>query len=516
MNVALYTRYSSDKQSETSTEQQLKVCHEHCKRNNYTIVSEYSDEAISGRTDLRPEFQKMMEDSKRKLFQGIVIYSVDRFGRTLYQSAMYTDKLLKSGVLLISATEHISGDGAAGKLTLNMLMVFAQYYSDELSQKVTRGMDYNAEHGYANGGQIPLGYRTINSESMDGKKVFAIDEAAAPIVKRIFEMYADEHKTMAEICRHFNDQGIKTSSGVDFNKCSLRLLLRNRRYIGIYTYCDKEYPGLMPRIIDDDLFERAQQALTKNKKAPARKKAVGEGEYLLTLKLFCGHCKEMMTGYSSRGGTGKKYRYYKCTNRAKRLCNKKDVWKERIEGIVVEQCRAVLTDANIEKIASEIVAYNEAEQQNNETLKMLVKLVADNKKQQANLMSTLKLCEDDDTKSIILAEIAKMGREAKELQIQLAKEESRKITISRREIRFFLSDLQNGDVTDLKYKKTLIRVLVHKIYLYDDGRLTIVFYNGDTTTEVNINLIDDIEKEVPVCGGGGSYNTDDVYSAGIS
>ena len=83
---------------------------------------------------------------------------------------MYTDKLMKSGVLLISATEHIFGDGAAGKLTLNMLTVFAQYYSDELSQKVTRGMDYT-----------------------------------------------DEHKPMADICRHFNEQGIKTSSGADFD-----------------------------------------------------------------------------------------------------------------------------------------------------------------------------------------------------------------------------------------------------------------------------------------------------------
>ncbi len=124
MNVVIYARYSSDNQSETSIEQQLKVCYEHCKRNGYTVVSKYSDEAISGRTDARPQFQKMMKDSKRNQFQGVVIYSVDRFSRSVVQSATYANELEKNGVMLISATEHISG-GASGKLTLNMLMAFA-------------------------------------------------------------------------------------------------------------------------------------------------------------------------------------------------------------------------------------------------------------------------------------------------------------------------------------------------------------------------------------------------------
>jgi len=128
-----------------------------------------ADEALSGRTADRPQFQKMIENSKRNLFQGIVIYSVDRFGRTMYQSAMYANGLEKNGVVLISATEHISGD-PSGKLTLNMLMAFAQYYSDELGLKVKRGMNYNAEHGYSTGGNNALGYRAelIDGNNKDG------------------------------------------------------------------------------------------------------------------------------------------------------------------------------------------------------------------------------------------------------------------------------------------------------------------------------------------------------------
>ena len=501
MNVAIYARYSSDNQSETSIEQQLKVCREHCSRNNYYIVSEYKDEAISGRTDERPQFQQMIKDGKRKLFQGIVIYSVDRFSRSLLQSATYKNELEKNGVLLISATEHISG-GPSGNLTLNMLMSFAQYYSDELSQKITRGMDYNAEHGYVTGGNIALGYKTdsIDKTNKDSKKKFVVDEATAPIVRRIFEMYADEHKTMAQIIRHLNEQGIKTSRDVAFNKNSLRLMLQNKQYVGIYTYRDTEYPDKIPRIIDDDLFERVQQSLNKNKKAPAKNKAVGEDEYLLTLKLFCGHCKELMTGWSGQGKLGKIHRYYKCNNGKKKLCNKKNVRKKIIEDIIVEQCKEILTDKNIEKIARDVVAFNEAEQRNNENLKRLEKAISDNKKQKSNLMSSLKLCEgDEDLKREILAELSKMSKEAKDLEIQLIREENRKVTITRHSIMFFLKDLQNGDVSDVKYRKVLINTLVDKIYLYDDGRLTIMFNNGDTTTEININLINEIEQNIPIC-----------------
>lgn len=256
------------------------------------------------------------------------------------------------------------------------------------------------------------------------------------------------------------------------------------------------------------MFERAQQALVKNKKAPAKNKAVGENEYILTLKLFCGHCKEMMVGWSGTGKAKKIHRYYMCNNKKKKICEKKNVRKKRIEDTVIQLCREMLTDENIEKIAHDVIAFNEAEQRNNLTLKRLQKSISENKKQRDNLMDTLKICKDIRAKRIILTELSQMDKEAEDLQTQLVVEESRKIRITHREIVFFLKDLQNGDITDIKYRKTLLKVLVDKIYLYDDGRLTIVFYNGDTTTEIDTNLIDDIEKDVPVCYGGGEYYTD--------
>ena len=506
MNVAIYARYSSDKQSETSIEQQLKVCHEHCIKNNFTVIAEYADGAISGRTDNRPQFQKMILDGKRKLFEAIVIYSVDRFGRTLHHSAKYVSELEKNGVTLISATEHIS-DGPAGKLTHHMLMSFAQYYSDELSQKILRGMDYNAERGLSLGGVPALGYKTvpIDESDKDSKKKFVVDEQTAPTVKWIFEMYADKGMTMAEITRNLNSQGLKTSYGNEFNKNSIRRLLLNKKYIGIFTYKGEDYPDLIQPIIDNELFERVGIALTKNRKAPAKNKAVGENEYILTLKLFCGHCKEQMTGWSGTGKSKKIHRYYMCNGKKKKLCEKSNVRKKIIEDTVIHQCREMLTEENINKIADEVIAYNDFEQKNNANLKRLEKLIADNEKQHDNLMDTLGLCEDDDVKKSIMSKMSKLIKQSRELHIQSAVEESRKNKITRREITFFLKDLQNGDISDIKYRKTLINAFVNKIYLYDDGRLTIVFHNGDTLTEIETNLIEDVEKEIPVAIDKGSY-----------
>ena len=89
-----------------------------------------------------------------------------------------------------------------------------------------------------------LGYKPepINSKSKDGKKVYAIDENTAPYVKRIFEMYTDENKTMAQIIRYLNEAGVKTSTGSPFNKSSISRILQSKKYIGTYIYQDMEFP----------------------------------------------------------------------------------------------------------------------------------------------------------------------------------------------------------------------------------------------------------------------------------
>ena len=147
---------------------------------------------------------------------------------------------------MLSVTEKIE-DNAAGNLQQNILKSFAQYYSEELSEKVIRDMDLNAEKCLSTGGNVALDFRVGED------KKFPINEEEAPIVRYIFKSYANG-MTIKEITDNLNAQGFKTSRGAKFNKSSLRTLLQNKRYIGIYTYKGTEIPNGMPRIIPDELF----------------------------------------------------------------------------------------------------------------------------------------------------------------------------------------------------------------------------------------------------------------------
>ena len=156
MNVVIYARFSSHSQTEQSIEGQLKVCNEYAAANNYVVVGEYIDRAQSGTTDNRTEFQRMIADSDRHTFEGVLVYQLERFARNRYDSAINKAKLKKNGVRVLSAKENISDD-ASGILVEGVLESMAEYYSVELSQKIHRGMQINAQKCLSNGSNPGLG-----------------------------------------------------------------------------------------------------------------------------------------------------------------------------------------------------------------------------------------------------------------------------------------------------------------------------------------------------------------------
>ncbi len=482
MNAVIYARFSSHSQTEQSIEGQLKTCYEFAKKNGYTIVGEYIDRAISGTTDARPDFLRMIDDSAKKGFQYVLVYQLDRFARNRYDSATYKAKLKKNGVRVLSARENITDD-ASGILVEGLLESMAEYYSAELSQKIRRGMDINGEKCLCTGGTIPLGFK------LSPDKHFIINEETAPVVLRIFEMYASGH-TVVEICDTMNAQGYHTSRGGTFNKNSLRKMLQNKRYIGIYTYKEKEIPGGVPRIVSDDLFYKVQEIMSKNREAPARSKA--KQEYLLTTKLFCGHCREMMRGYGGTGKSGNPYYYYACNNMIKKLCKKKVVRKDYIENLVIAECRKQLTPANIDKIAREVVALCERERDNS-NLKRIEKLMKENERKQRNLMCAVAECEIESVRKAMYLEISNLSTELDTLKNEYAIEQAGAVSLTLTEIKFFLTQLRKGNADDISYRKTLINVFVNAIYLYED-KMTIIFNSGNKPVTIDDVLLSDIEE----------------------
>lgn len=183
MKAVIYARYSSDNQREESIEGQLRECKEYAEKNGITILRSYIDRALSAKTDNRPEFQKMVQDSAKGLFDTVLVWKLDRFARNRYDSAHYKAQLRKNGVKVVSATENIS-DGPEGIILESMLEGMAEYYSAELAQKINRGLRENALKGKNNGGRIPLGYQ------LGEDRYLKIDPLTAPIVREIYQRYA--------------------------------------------------------------------------------------------------------------------------------------------------------------------------------------------------------------------------------------------------------------------------------------------------------------------------------------
>ena len=162
--AVIYARYSSDNQREESIEGQIRECTEYAVRNDMTILTSYIDRALSARTADRPEFQRMIHDSEKGLFDVVLVWKLDRFSRDRYDSAHYKRILKKNGVRVISARENIS-EGPEGIILESMLEGYAEYYSAELSEKIQRGQKENALKCRSNGGNIPLGY-VVGSEGV--------------------------------------------------------------------------------------------------------------------------------------------------------------------------------------------------------------------------------------------------------------------------------------------------------------------------------------------------------------
>ena len=137
MNAVVYARYSSHKQGAQSIEGQLASAYKYAGEHGYTIIHEYIDRAQSGTTDNRLEFQRMISDSDKHTFEGVLVYQLDRFARNRYDSAINKSKLKKNGVRVISAKENIADD-PSGILVEGVLESMAEYYSAELSQKIHR------------------------------------------------------------------------------------------------------------------------------------------------------------------------------------------------------------------------------------------------------------------------------------------------------------------------------------------------------------------------------------------
>ena len=478
MNAVIYARYSSDRQREESIEGQLRECTDYAMKNNLTLLGTYVDRALSARTADRPDFQRMIADSAKGLFDVVLVWKLDRFSRDRYDSAHYKHVLKKNGVRVISIKENIS-DGPEGIILESMLEGYAEYYSAELAQKIRRGQHDNAMKCMNNGGNIPLGYLV---DKATGR--LEVDPETAPYVQELFARYADGER-LTVLQAEMEERGLRSKRGNAYTVSVLSNLLKNRKYIGEYKYGDVITPDGIPAIIDKELFERVQMRMAANKKAPARAKA--EEEYLLTTKLYCGDCGRLMAGESGKGCKGIIYHYYKCSGAKRRLgCKKKAIKKHWIEETVVKlTVSKVLTDEAIDRIADAILVMQEQGdtmtpvlkqqlQQCEAEIRNVMKAI-----RQGIITETTKECLED-------LETQRDSLKASILQLQL---ERRKFT--KEEIVEWISKYKYGNINDLDYRKEIIDTFVNSVFVYED-KLVLTYNYKDGTETLTLQEIESV------------------------
>ena len=468
MTAVIYARYSSDNQREESIEGQIRECTAYAEKNGITVVKHYIDRALSAKTDNRPDFQQMIKDSEKRLFDIVLVWKLDRFARNRYDSAHYEYQLERNHVKLVSATEPIS-DSPAGIMVKSMLTGMAEYYSAELSEKVVRGMTENVLKGKYNGGTIPIGFK------VDGEKFFQVDPLKAPFVVEAFQRYNDG-ATMKELMNWLNDSGVTTNRNQKFTYNSVQKLLTNKRYIGENHFKDIVMPDSIPAIVDKDLFEEVQLKIKKNSRAPARHKA--EDDYLLTTKLFCGMCGAMMFGECGTGRNKVVHHYYKCAT-AKRFktCKKKTVRKEWLEDLVIaETMKLIQDDAVIDAIVAEVM---ELQDQENTTLPLLEKQMREVENGIENMLNAIQAgVLTNSTKS----RLEKLEAQQKELEVRIAEEKIARPRLSENQVRFWLTRFRKLDPNVKSHRETLINTFVNAVYLYDEKVLITFNYKDGTKT----------------------------------
>ena len=484
MTAVIYARYSSDNQREESIEGQIRECTAYAEKNGVTVIKHYIDRALSAKTDNRPDFQQMIKDSEKRLFDIVLVWKLDRFARNRFDSAHYEYLLERNHVKLVSATEPIS-EGPAGIMVKSMLTGMAEYYSAELSEKVVRGMTENVLKGKYNGGTVPIGFK------VDEEKFFQIDPLKAPFVVEAFQKY-DDGASMKEIMNWLNDSGVTTNRNQKFTYNSVWKLLSNRRYIGENHFKDIVMPDSIPAIVDKELFDCVQAKIEKNRRAPAHHKA--EDDYLLTTKLFCGMCGAMMFGECGTGRNKVVHHYYKCAT-AKRFktCKKKTVRKEWLEDLVVaETMKLIQDDAVIDAIVAEVM---ELQDQENTTLPLLEKQMREVENGIENMLNAIQAgVLTNSTKS----RLEKLEAQQKELEIRIAEEKIARPRLSENQVRFWLTRFRKLDPNVKSHRETLINTFVNAVYLYDE-KILITFNYKDGTKTITFDEI--AAKDAPEGNG---------------
>ena len=485
--AVIYARYSSHSQRDVSIDQQVKAITEYAAQRKLTIVQVYADRAISGTTDNRPEFKRMIEDAKAEAWQYVIVYSLDRFSRDRFDAITYKQILKSHGIRVLSAMENISEE-PTGVILESVLEGLAQYYSMELSQKIRRGLNDNASKCMV-AASIPFGYM----KGPDNK--YAINPDTAPIVKEIFTRVL-KGESYIDIARDLNERGIRTKSKAEWNRSSFKFLT-NERYMGIYIYGDVRIEGGMPAIIDPETFYAVQAEVERrqNPKGAIVKRRRTNTVYLLTGKAFCDCCKSPMVGKSGTGRHGGFYTYYACKSMLEKNCDLKRVPQEKLEWFVAGVLKKFAMDPELVDLMVDISMKAQEERNNSSEMTLLR---TELKQTESSINNITKAIEMGTISQTLLDRIAELEKRRDTLKAQIATNEHRdKLDhLSREEMVAIFQLVQEGEIENKDFQELMFRLLLNSVYVGKETIKIVLKYKKDESSTIELPFDPDNIPEV--------------------
>ena len=438
--VALYARVSSDRQDvDLSVSAQLRALRDYAEKHGYMVAREYVDEAESGRIADRPQFQKMLNEASKPEapFQEILVWKCSRFTRKREHAVAFKAMLRRRGVRVVSITEQ-ADDTPTGKLLEAIIESVDEFYSENLAQEVTRGMREAASRGFWVTTFAPYGYRKVYvQDGVKKRPKLELDPPADDVVRRIFDM-ALQGKSILDVTKTLNAEGIPTTNGKKWLKTTIHTMLANEAYTGAVVWGikakDKAEPvrveNAHPAIVSKREFQRAKKLLgfRAPKKVNPRR---ASSPYLLSGLLKCETCGKAMTAAEAKSG---KYTYYVCHSLLKRgsgACKTPRLNTKTFEKLIVDEIRAnILTESNIRdlvKLLDEEMDGVASEQR--ERLENIEEELEEVKRRLGRIWQVI---ETTDIEMADASERIKEHRERKE-KLEVAAEEARKLLSDRRQ-----------------------------------------------------------------------------------
>lgn len=469
IDVVAYCRFSSDNQRVESIDAQERAIKEFCLKNGYNLIKIYKDEAISGTSVKdREEFIQMINDSKKKSFNYVIVHKFDRFARNRYDHAIFEKKLENNGVRLISVSEQMN-DSPESVILKSVLTGMNEYYSLNLSREVKKGQKENALKCIHNGGTLLLGY------DLDDERKYILNEKEAKIVRKIFDLYlaGAGYTSIAEI---LNNEGFLNKQGRPFRKTSIREFLLNEKYVGTFVYGKKDKHGHLtgkeikienglPAIISKDVFNKVQEKL-KNRKNGSRLTAITP--YFLSGYCVCGECGGNYSGgYRTRRRNGTIDYGYLCINRKTKVnhCKNKPIIKEKLEEMVFSTLKKeIFSGKRIDTIANSIYyKIIDSQKFNEKELKKVNKEIEKLTNKSVNLLN--KNLEGNISNEIFNIMNDKINSELnfyKNRKIELGNFKQ----IEKKEILNYLKQLKEN-FEKMEIKKSIVEAFIDSIIIYE-------------------------------------------------